>query len=87
MQIPVARQRRVQWVTFCIWISEMNGWILMSEAWWPRTITQLTPPTHYLSVTIKGKVIYLDYFFSSFHCLGKSFLHLFHSIVSSVTEN
>ena len=48
----------------------------------------LTPPTHYLSATIKGKVIYLDYFFSSFHCLGKSFLNLFHSIVSlkKITE-
>ena len=84
MQIPVAGQRRVQWVTFCIWISEMNGWILMSEG---GLAPSLTSPTHYLSATIKGKVIYLDYFFSSFHCLGKSFLHLFHSIVSSVTEN
>ena len=62
----------------------------MTEFWCLKTgglAPSLTSPTHYLSATIKEKVIYLDYFFSSFHCLGKSFLHLFHSIVSSVTEN
>ena len=57
MQIPVAGQRRVQWVTFCIWISEMNGWILMSEDWRPRTITHLT---HSLSFCYNKRESYLS---------------------------
>ena len=88
MQIPVAGQRRVQWVTFCIWISEMNGWILMSEDWRPRTITHLT---HSLSFCYNKRESYLSrHVLSRSHCLEKSLasLHLFHSIVSlkKITE-